>query len=44
MSDWTDLLVNLNEPIAVHLIYSHPNFHTNSYFIQFDIYLLLKSV
>ena len=41
---WTDLLVNLSELIDICLIYVHPNFHTYSYFIQFNIHLFLKSI
>ena len=40
---WTDLLVDLSELIEVYLIYAHPNFHTYSYCIQFNIHLFLKS-
>ena len=39
-----DLLVDLSELIEVYLIYAHPNFHTYSYFIQFNIHLFLKSI
>ena len=40
---WTDLLLDLSELIEVYLIYAHPNFHTYSYCIQFNIHLFLKS-
>ena len=41
---WTDLLVDIGELIEVYLIYAHPNFHTYSYFVQFNIHLFLKSI
>ena len=41
---WKDLLADLSELIEVYLIYAHPNFHTYSYFIQFNIHLFLKSI
>ena len=41
---WKNLLVDLSELIEVYLIYAHPNFHTYSYFIQFNIHLFLKSI
>ena len=44
MNSWTDLQVDLSDLIAVHLIYLNPNFHSHSYFIQFDIHLFLKSI
>jgi hypothetical protein len=44
MNGWTDLQVNLSEPIVAHLIYLNPNFHSHTYFIQFDIHLFLKSI
>ena len=40
---WTDLLVDLSKLIEVYLIYAHPNFHSYSNYIQFNIHLLLKS-
>ena len=40
---WTDLLLDLSELIEVYLIYAHPNFHSYSYCIQFNIHLFLKS-
>ena len=34
INGWTDLQVDLSEPIAAHLIYMNPNLHSHSYFIQ----------
>ena len=44
INSWTDPQVDLSEPIAAHLIYMNPNFHSLSCFIQWDIGLLLKSI
>ena len=43
MHGWTDLEVDLSEPVAAHLVYMNLDFHGHS-FIQCDISILLKSI
>ena len=44
MNGWTDLQVDLSEPVAAHLVYMNLNFHGHSFIIQCDISILLKSI
>jgi hypothetical protein len=44
IDSWTDLWVDLSEPVAAHLIYLNPNFHSHTYCIWFDIHLFLKCI
>lgn len=44
MNGWTDFQVDLSEPVAAHLIYSNPNFHSHIYFMRFYIHLLLRRI
>jgi hypothetical protein len=43
MNGWMDHVVALSENIATYPIYTYPNLHSHSYFIQCDINLSLKS-
>ena len=44
MNGWTDLQVDLSEPVAAHLVYMNLSFHGHSFSIQCDISILLKSI
>ena len=44
MSGWTDLQVDLSEPVAAHLVYKNLRFHGHSFSIQCDISILLKGI
>ena len=44
MNGWTDLQVDLSEPVAAHLVYINLNLHGYSFNIQCDISILLKGI
>ena len=44
MNGWTDLQVDLSEPVAAHLVYMNLNSHGHSLNIQCDIGILLKGI
>ena len=44
MNGWTDLQVDLSEPVAAHLVYKNLRLHGHSFSIQCDISILLKGI
>ena len=44
MNSWTDLQVDLSEPVVAHLVYMNLNSHGHSFNIQCDISILLKGI